>query len=155
MKEQDLEQALVDHLQQFLLELGRDFCFVDRQYRITTGNRHRYLDLLFFHRRLRCLVAIDLKLGEFQPEHAGQVQFYLSYLAEQVALPEENPPVRILLCADKDSEDVRFATAGDESLFVSRYVLELPSEEVLRRWLHEERARLDQELNGNASDGAG
>ena len=73
MRERDLEQALVDHLQQFLLELGRDFCFVDRQYRITTANRHRYLDLLFFHRRLRCLVAIDLKLGKFQPVTATQV----------------------------------------------------------------------------------
>ena len=144
--ERDLEQALIDHLQQFLLELGRDFCFVDRQFRITAGNRHRYLDLLFFHRRLRCLVAVDLKLGEFQPEHAGQMRFYLRYLAENVALPEENPPVGILLCADRDSEVVRFATAGDESLFVSRYVLELPSEELLRRWLHEERARLELEL---------
>ncbi len=155
LKERDLEQALIDHLQQFLLELGRDFCFVDRQYRITSGNRHRYLDLLFFHRRLRCPVAIDLKLGEFQPEHAGQMQFYLGYLAERVALPEENPPVGILLCADKDSEDVRFATAGDDSLFVSRYVLELPSEEVLRRWLHEERARLEQELNGTGGGNVG
>ncbi len=153
LKERDLEQALVDHLQQFLLELGRDFCFVDRQYRITSGNRHRYLDLLFFHRRLRCLVAIDLKLGEFQPEHAGQMQFYLNYLSERVALPEENPPVGILLCADKETEVVRFATAGDESIFVSRYVLELPSEEMLRRWLHEERERLEQELNGSGGNG--
>ncbi len=82
------------------------------------------------------------------------MQFYLGYLVEQVALPEENPPVGILLCADKDSEDVRFATAGDESLFVSRYVLELPSEEMLRRWLHEERALLEQELSGHGGDGA-
>ncbi len=90
LKERGLEQALIEHLQQFLLELGRDFCFVDRQFRITAGNRHRYLDLLFFHRRLRCLVAVDLKLGEFQPEHAGQMRFYLRYLAENVALPDEN-----------------------------------------------------------------
>ena len=144
MTESDLEQALIDNLQQFLLELGRDFCFVDRQFRITAGNRHHYLDLLFFHRRLRCLVAIDLKLGEFKPDHAGQLRFYVSYLAEQVAHEGENPPVGILLCAERDAEVVRFATAGDEDLFVTRYQLELPSEEQLRRWLHEERARIEQ-----------
>ncbi len=152
LKEHGLEQALIEHLEQFLLELGRDFCFVDRQFRITAGNRHHYLDLLFFHRRLRCLVAVDLKLGEFQPEHAGKMRFYLGYLAEHVALPDENPPVGILLCADKDAEVVRFATVGDESVFVSRYVLELPSEERLRRWLHEERARLEIELAESEDD---
>ncbi|MCG8554351.1 MAG: PDDEXK nuclease domain-containing protein [Proteobacteria bacterium] len=144
MTERDLEQALIDHLQQFLLELGRDFCFVDRQFRITAGNRHHYIDLPFFHRRLRCLVAIDLKLGEFRPDHAGQLRFYVNYLAEQVAHPDENPPVGILLCAERDADVVRFATAGDEDLFVTRYQLELPSEEQLRLWLHEERARIEQ-----------
>lgn len=157
MTESDLEQALVDHLQQFLLELGRDFCFVDRQFRITAGNRHHYLDLLFFHRRLRCLVAIDLKLGEFRPEHAGQLRFYVNYLAEQVAHPDENPPVGILLCAERDAEVVRFATARDEDLFVARYQLDLPSEEQLRRWLHEERERIEQAQEGpeepKATDG--
>lgn len=148
MTESDLEQALIDHLQQFLLELGRDFCFVDRQFRITAGNRHHHLDLLFFHRGLRCLVAIDLKLGEFHPEHAGQLRFYVNYLAEQVAHPDENPPVGILLCAERDAEVVRFATAGDEDLFVTRYQLELPSEEQLQRWLHEERARIEQDREG-------
>jgi predicted nuclease of restriction endonuclease-like (RecB) superfamily len=152
MSEDDLEQALVDHLQQFLFELGRDFCFVDRQYRITAGNRHHYLDLLFFHRRLRCLVAIDLKLGAFEPEHAGQLRFYVNYLAEHVAHPDENPPVGILLCAERDAEVVRFATAGDEDLFVTRYQLELPSEEQLRKWLHEERARLEYEGTQTADD---
>jgi predicted nuclease of restriction endonuclease-like (RecB) superfamily len=142
--ESDLEQALIDHLQHFLLELGRDFCFVDRQFRITAGNRHHYLDLLFFHRRLRCLVAIDLKLGEFKPDQAGQLRFYVNYLAEQVAHEDENPPVGILLCAERDAEVVRFATAGDDDLFVTRYQLELPSEDQLRRWLHEERARIEQ-----------
>lgn len=144
MTEGDLECALVEHLQQFLFELGRDFCFVARQFRISAGNRHHYVDLLFFHRRLRCLVAIDLKLGDFQPEHAGQLRFYVNYLAEHVAYPDENPPVGILLCAERDAEVVRFATAGDGDLFVTRYQLELPSEEQLKRWLHEERARIEQ-----------
>ena len=148
MSESELEQALIDHLQQFLLELGRDFCFIDRQYRITAGNRHHYLDLLFFHRRLRCLVAIDLKLGAFQPEHAGQLRFYVNYLAEHVAHAEENPPVGILLCAERDAEVVRFATAGDEDLFVTRYQLNLPSEEQLIGWLHKERARIEQVREG-------
>jgi predicted nuclease of restriction endonuclease-like (RecB) superfamily len=142
--ESDLERALVDHLQDFLFEMGRDFCFVARQFRITAGNRHHYIDLLLFHRRLRCLVAIDLKLGAFEPEHAGQLRFYVNYLAEHVAYPEENPPVGILLCAERDAEVVRFATAGDGDLFVTRYQLALPSEEQLKRWLHEERARIEQ-----------
>lgn len=147
MTESDLERALVDHLQQFLFELGRDFCFVARQFRITAANRHHYIDLLLFHRRLRCLVAIDLKLGAFEPEHAGQLRFYVNYLAEHVAYPEENPPVGILLCADRDAEVVRFATAGDGDLFVTRYQLQLPSEEQLKRWLHEERARIEQTVD--------
>lgn len=142
--ESDLERALVDHLQHFLFELGRDFCFIARQFRITAGNRHHYVDLLLFHRRLRCLVAIDLKSGAFEPEHAGQLRFYVNYLAEHVADPEENPPVGILLCAERNAEVVRFATAGDSDLFVSRYQFELPTEQQLKHWLHEERARLEE-----------
>jgi hypothetical protein len=111
MAESDLEGALVDHLQQFLFELGRDFCFVARQFRVSSGNRHHYIDLLLFHRRLRCLVAIDLKMGAFQPEHAGQLRFYVNYLAEHVAYPGENPPVGILLCSERDAEVVRFAAS--------------------------------------------
>ncbi len=145
--EADLERALVDHLQQFLLELGRDFCFVARQYRITVGNRHHFVDLLLFHRRLRCLVAVDLKLGAFEPEHVGQLRFYVNYLAEEVALPDENPPVGILLCAERDAEVVRFATAGEPDLFVTRYQMALPSAERLARWLHDERARLEQQAS--------
>jgi predicted nuclease of restriction endonuclease-like (RecB) superfamily len=143
MTEGSLEQALLNHLQQFMLELGREFCFIGRQFRITIGNRHHYLDLLFFHRRLRCLVAIDLKLGEFLPEHAGQLRFYVNYLAEHVAHPEENPPVGILLCAERDTEVVRFATAGTDDVFVTRYQLELPTAQQLESWLHEQRARME------------
>ena len=143
MTEGGLEQALLNHLQQFMLELGREFCFIGRQFRITIGNRHHYLDLLFFHRRLRCLVAIDLKLGEFLPEHAGQLRFYVNYLAEHVAHPDENPPVGILLCAERDAEVVRFATAGTDDVFVTRYQLELPTAQQLESWLHEQRARME------------
>ena len=138
--EASLEQALLDNLQGFLLELGREFCFVARQYRITLGNRHHHLDLLFFHRRLRCLVAVDLKTTAFSPDHAGQMRFYLNFLAGEVALPDENPPIGILLCAGKDEEVVQFATAGDDDVLVSRYLLELPSRDQLAQWLHEARA---------------
>jgi len=147
MAEVDLEGALVDHLQQFLFELGRDFCFVARQFRISSGNRHHYIDLLLFHRRLRCLVAVDLKMGAFQPEHAGQLRFYVNYLAEHVSYPEENPPVGILLCSERDAEVVRFATAGDGDVFVTRYQLELPTEDQLKVWLHQERAWLEQTVS--------
>ena len=142
--ESDLEAALISHLQQFIHELGRDFCFVERQFRITVANRHYFLDLLFYHRRLRCLVAIDLKIGEFRPEYAGQMNLYLNYLKQEVALPDENPPVGIILCSDKDAEEVHFATAGmDNQLFVSRYLVALPSEDLLKQWLREEQERLE------------
>lgn len=143
--EAKLEQALIDQLQKFLLELGREFCFVGRQVRITVAGRHHYLDLLFFHRRLRCLIAYDLKLGEFQHEDAGQMNFYLNYLREEVSLPDENPPVGVILCADKDAAEVHYATAGmDQQLFVSRYLVALPSEERLRQWLLEEQELLQR-----------
>jgi predicted nuclease of restriction endonuclease-like (RecB) superfamily len=141
--EADLESALVDHLQEFLLELGGDFAFLGRQYRITVGGRHHFIDLLFFHRRLRCLVAIDLKIGAFGHEDAGQMNFYLNYLREHVSLADESPPVGIVLCADKDAEEVHYATGNlEHQVFVSRYLTRLPTEQQLRAWLAEERELL-------------
>jgi predicted nuclease of restriction endonuclease-like (RecB) superfamily len=141
--ESELEQALINHLQDFIHELGRDFCFIERQFRITVANKHYFLDLLFYHRRLRCLVGIDLKLGAFEAAYAGQMNLYLNYLKQEVALPDENPPVGIILCSDKDAEEVHYATAGmDSQLFVSRYLVALPSEERLRQWLREEQEHL-------------
>jgi predicted nuclease of restriction endonuclease-like (RecB) superfamily len=141
--EVDLEAALVEHLQQFLLELGGDFAFLGRQHRITVGGRHHFIDLLFFHRRLRCLVAIDLKIGPFGHEDAGQMNFYLNYLHENEALADENPPIGIILCADKNSEEVHYATGSlERQVFVSRYLTRLPTEEQLRAWLAEERELL-------------
>lgn len=137
--ESDLEQALIDHLHDFLLELGKGFCFVGRQYRITIANKHHHLDLLFYHRHLRCLVAIDLKIGAFDHADAGQMNLYLNWLREKETRPDENPPVGIVLCAGKDEEEVHYATTGlDQQMFVSRYLVELPSEERLRAWLHQE-----------------
>lgn len=141
--EADLESALVDHLQEFLLELGGDFAFLGRQYRLTVGGRHHFIDLLFFHRRLRCLVAIDLKIGAFGHENAGEMNFYLNFLRENVSLPDESPPVGIVLCADKDAEEVHYATGNlDHQVFVSRYLTRLPTEQQLRAWLADERELL-------------
>lgn len=146
--ESDLEEALINHLQEFMHELGRDFCFVDRQFRITVAEEHYFLDLLFYHRSLQCLIAIDLKLGKFKHDYAGQMNFYLNYLKENVAYPHENAPVGILLCAEKDAEAVHYATAGlDNQLFVSRYMVALPSEEILRQWLIEEQVRLENQFD--------
>lgn len=143
--ESQLEQALIDHLQEFLHELGRDFCFMDRQYRITVAGQHYFLDLLFYHRKLHCLIAIDLKLGTFSHQDAGQMNFYLNYLKDQVAYPEENPPIGIILCAEKDAEEAHYATAGlDKHLFVSQYLIKLPSEEQLKQWLRDEQVILEQ-----------
>lgn len=143
--ENDLEQALIDHLQEFMQELGRDFCFVERQFRMTVESEHHFLDLLFYHRALQCLIAIDLKLGKFKHDYAGQMNFYLNYLRENVAYPHENPPVGLILCAERDAETVRYATTGlDNQLFVSRYLIALPSESILKQWLREEQDRLSQ-----------
>ncbi|MBL8896326.1 MAG: DUF1016 family protein [Planctomycetes bacterium] len=143
--EADLEAALVDHLQQFLLELGGDFAFLGRQHRITIAGRHHFIDLLFFHRRLRCLVAIDLKLGPFSHGDAGQMNFYLNYLRENRSFDDENHPVGIVLCADKNAEEVHYATGGlEKQVFVSRYLTKLPTEAQLRAWLAEERELLER-----------
>lgn len=145
--ESELEKALIDHLEEFLLELGRDFCFMGRQFRLTVGGRHYFVDLLFFHRRLRCLIAIDLKMGRFGHEDAGQMHFYLNFLRENVSLPDENPPVGLILCSDKDAADVHYATVGmDQQIFVSRYLVALPTEEQLRKWLIEEQDALAASL---------
>lgn len=147
--ESDLEQALLDHLQAFLLELGSDFCFMGRQYRISFGTNHYFIDLLFYHRGLRCLVAFDLKVERFRHEHAGQMNFYINYLAEKVSHPDENPPIGVILCTDKDAAEVHYATAGlEHSIFVSRYLAQLPSEEALAQWLREERMLLEEALGG-------
>lgn len=143
--EAELEKALIDHLQSFMRELGRDFCFVDRQYRIVVDGEDYYLDLLFYHRKLRCLVAVDLKIGAFKHEYAGQMNFYLNYLRYEQTYEDENPPIGILLCTAKSDTTVKYATGGmDNQLFVSRYQSVLPSVEQLQQWLQSEKAYLLQ-----------
>lgn len=141
--EGDLETALLDHVQQFLLELGRGFCFEARQFRMTEGRKHHRVDLLFYHRILRCHVLIDLKIRAFKPADAGQMNFYVNWCKANLMQPGDNPPVGILLCSDKDGAEVEFATAGmDQKLFVSRYLTALPSIAQLKALLERDRAEI-------------
>ena len=143
--ESDLERALLDHVQHFLLELGTGFCFEARQRRITVGNEHDRIDLVFYHRILRCHLLIDLKVRAFQHTDAGQMNFYLNYWKDQVMADGDNTPVGLLLCTDKDSTKVEYAIAGlDHQLFVSRYQVALPKPEELERLIEEDRAAWEQ-----------
>ncbi|MBM3435701.1 MAG: DUF1016 domain-containing protein, partial [Bacteroidetes bacterium] len=110
--ERQLEKKLVNQIKDFILELGYGFTFVGNQYPLRSKQKDYYVDLLFFHRKLKCLVAIDLKIGEFEPEFAGKMNFYLNLLNSQVKLPDENPSIGIILCAEKDNVEVEYALAG-------------------------------------------
>ena len=150
--ESDLESALLDHLQAFLLELGAGFCFEARQKRITVGNKHDYIDLVFYHRRLRCHVLLDLKVRSFRHTDAGQMNFYINWWKANAVEPGDNPPVGILLCSDRDRTEVEFATAGlANKLFVSRYLTALPSAEQLQRFVEADRARIEALTDGRPS----
>jgi predicted nuclease of restriction endonuclease-like (RecB) superfamily len=139
--ESDLETALLDHIQGFLLELGSGFCFEARQKRITVGNEHDYIDLVFYHRLLRCHLLIDLKVRHFHHSDAGQMNFYLNYWKREVTSPEDNPPVGLLLCSDKDQTKVEYAIGGlDQQLFVSRYLVALPKPNEIERLVERDRA---------------
>lgn len=139
--EEELETALLNHLQRFLLELGKGFCFESRQFRMTSGRKHHRVDLVFYHRVLRCHVLLDLKTRAFKPEDAGQMNFYVNWFKANMMQKGDNPPVGILLCTDKDGTDVEFATAGmDQKLFVSRYLTALPSAEELEALIEADRA---------------
>ncbi len=131
--ETDLEQALVDNLQQFLLEMGNGFCFEARQKRILIDDEYYFVDLVFYNRILKCHVIIELKTEKFKHSHASQLNFYLNYYKEEVMQGGDNPPVGILLCTDKGETTVKYATAGvDENIFVQKYMLKLPSKEELK-----------------------
>lgn len=130
--ESDLEAALVAKIESFLLELGGDFTFVGRQRRLRVGDEWFRVDLLFFHRRLRCLVVIDLKLGKFTHADAGQMHLYLNYAREHWILPGENPPVGLILCAQKDAAVARYALQGlPNKVLAAEYRTALPKERVL------------------------
>jgi predicted nuclease of restriction endonuclease-like (RecB) superfamily len=131
MKERELEDRLIERLQQFLLELGYGFCFVGRQYRLALARKEYFVDLLFYHRFLKALVAFDLKIGSFEPEHAGKMDFYLNVLNEKERGPDDQPAIGIILCAEKDDVEVEFALkTKNNPIGVAEYQLQakLPAE---------------------------
>lgn len=136
--EADLHQGLLQRLKDFLIELGRDFCFVGSEYPLQVGGRDFALDLLFFHRGLNCLVAIELKVGRFEPEYLGKLGFYLEALDRDVKKPHEQPAIGVLLCASKDDEVVEYALSRSLSpALISEYQTQLPDKALLQAKLHE------------------
>jgi predicted nuclease of restriction endonuclease-like (RecB) superfamily len=134
ISEKALEQALCDHLQQFLLELGKGFTFVGRQYRITVNNSHYKVDLVFYHRILRCFVLIDLKINEVKHQDIGQMNMYMGYFAKEENIEGDNPPIGLILSREKDELLVEYTTYGmDSQLFVQKYQLYLPNAAELRK----------------------
>ncbi len=141
--ETELEQAIITHLQHFLIELGRGFCFEARQKRITFDNKHYHIDLVFYHRIIKCHVLVDLKIGAFDHADAGQMNVYLNYFRKNEMTENDNPPVGIILCADKNDSLVEYATAGlAQDIFVSKYLVQLPSVEELKQLIESDRRAL-------------
>ena len=143
MLESDLEKALVQRIENFLLELGRGFMFVGTQQRVTINNTHYYIDMVFYNKILRAYVLIELKTTKLTPEAAGQINMYLNYYATEINDSDDNPPIGIILCTDKDSITAEYALGGlSNNIFASRYVLYMPNKEqliaqveaVLERW---------------------
>lgn len=144
MKEDKLEKALLDHIQKFLLELGKGFCFENRQKRITVDDEYFYIDLVFYHRILKCHIIIDLKTRKFVHSDASQLNFYLNYYKDKEMTEGDNPPIGILLCTGKGEATVKYATAGVENqLFISKYKTILPSEDALRKEIEKEKQLLN------------
>ena len=135
--EKDVEDAILKELEAFILELGSDFAFVARQKRITIDHEDYYVDLLFYHRRLRCLVAIDLKLGKFQAADKGQMELYLRWLEKHDLQPGEERPLGLILCADKSSEHVELLQLNQSGIHVAQYLTELPPKELWEQKLHQ------------------
>ncbi|MGD9869870.1 MAG: YhcG family protein [Thauera sp.] len=136
--ELDLHRGLLNRLKDFLIELGRDFCFVGSEFPLQVGKRDFALDLLFFHRGLNCLVAIELKVGRFEPEYLGKLGFYLEALDRDVKKPHENPAIGVLLCASKDDEVVEYALSRSLSpALIAEYQTQLPDKKLLQAKLHE------------------
>lgn len=152
--ESDLEEALIRHLETFLLELGGDFCFIARQRRLRVGDEWYRVDLLFFHRRLRCLVVIDLKLGKFTHADAGQMHLYLNFAREHWVRRDENPPVGLILCAQKNEAVARYALEGlPNKVMAAEYRTTLPDEALLASEIERTRTMLIERSEPNAADG--
>ena len=138
VSERDFSSAIVNNLKNFILEIGKDFTFIDQEYRVQVGNHDYFIDLLFFHRGLSCLVAFELKIGEFKPEYVGKMNLYLEALDRDVKKDNENPSVGVILCASKDDEVVEYALSRSLSpTLVSEYRLKLIDKKLLQRKLKE------------------
>lgn len=136
--ENDLRKALIKNMKDFILELGKDFTFIDEEYKVQVGGDDFRIDLLFYHRGLQCLVAIELKIGKFKPEYISKLDFYLEALDRQVKKENENPSVGLLLCAAKNDEVVEYAMSRTMSpMLVSQYQLQLPDKAVLEKKLQQ------------------
>jgi predicted nuclease of restriction endonuclease-like (RecB) superfamily len=142
--ESDLEQSLIDKLGDFLLELGKGFAFIARQKRITLDGQHFWIDLVFYNRLTRCFVLIDLKIGSLAHQDIGQMQMYVNYYQRELTAEDENPPIGIILCSDKNESVVRYTLPEDNNqIFASRYKLYLPTEEELAAEVQRERQTLE------------
>jgi predicted nuclease of restriction endonuclease-like (RecB) superfamily len=136
--ENDLQRGLVRQMKNFILELGKDFLFIGEEYKLQVGNSDFFIDLLFYHRGLQCLVVFELKADKFKPDHLGQLNFYLEALDRDVKKPNENPSIGVLLCKDKDSEVVEYALSRSLTpTMVSEYKTQLPDKKLLQQKLHE------------------
>lgn len=136
--ERELQHGLVKQMKNFILELGKDFLFIGEEYKLQVGNSDFYIDLLFYHRGLQCLIAFELKTDKFKPDHLGQLNFYLEALDRDVRKNNENPSIGVLLCKDKDSEVVEYALSRSLSpTMVSEYKTQLPDKKLLQQKLHE------------------
>jgi predicted nuclease of restriction endonuclease-like (RecB) superfamily len=154
--ESELEQALVDHLQEFLLELGKGFSFVARQKRITIDGDHYYIDLVFYNYLLKCFVVIDLKTGKLTYQDIGQIDFYVRYFEENIKQDNDNPTIGIILCSEKNDVMVKYSVLSDNKrLFASKYMLYLPTEEELKRELERERLLIEKKLGEDSHDKKG
>ncbi len=141
--ESDLEQALIEHLEEFLIELGHGFCFEARQKRIIIGDEYFFCDLVFYHRILKCHVLIELKVDSFSHEHIGQLKTYVNYYRKEIMQADDNPPVGILLVTNRNRALVEYAVAdSDHELFVSKYLVELPDKKDLERFVNQEYAKM-------------
>ncbi|GIZ15701.1 PDDEXK nuclease domain-containing protein [Capnocytophaga catalasegens] len=134
--EKDLEESIVVELQKFIIELGSDFAFLARQKRLVIDNKDYYIDLLFYHRRLKSLVAIELKLGEFEASFKGQMELYLAYLNKYERIEGENPPIGLILCSGKNSEHIELLGLEKDNIKIAEYLLLLPKKEILLEKLH-------------------
>jgi len=151
--EKDLENAILSELEKFILEMGIDFAFLGRQKRITIDNKDYYIDLLFYHRRMKRLIVIELKLEEFKPEHKGQVELYLRWLNKYEKMDGEESPLAIILCAEKSSETIELLELGSSGIHVAQYLTQMPSKEMfedkLRKAIQKAKLQFEQRVQNS------